>query len=98
MRRRFTGKDKRSILCPRDSRCRKNISTVPNSGIDYGPGIQASKRPPAKCEMRWLSGSELRSNQQRIRSLSRYFVKPFLRYNDNGPGKLQAADGGFLTG
>src|SRR6266699_162285 len=47
---RFCRKDERSILSRRDSHRRKNISTVPNSGIDYGSGIQGSERLPAKYE------------------------------------------------
>jgi len=50
MAKRFSGKDERPILCPRDSRGKKNINTVPNSVIEYGPRIQGSKRLPAKYD------------------------------------------------
>ena len=55
MAKRFCRKDERSILCPRDSHGRKNISTVPNSGIDCGSRIQGSKRLVAKCDLSELN-------------------------------------------
>ncbi len=50
MAKRFGGKDGRSILCPKDSHGRNNISTVPNSVIEYGQRIQGSKRLPPKYD------------------------------------------------
>jgi len=55
MAKRFSGKDERPILCPRDSHGRKNISTVPNSVIEYGPRIQGSKRLAAKYDLSELN-------------------------------------------
>ncbi len=50
MVRRFSGKDERGILCPKDSHGRKDISTVTNSAIEYEPGTQGSKRLTAEYD------------------------------------------------
>ena len=78
MAKRFSGKDERPILCPRDSRGRKNINTVPNSVIEYGPRIQGSKRLPAKYESSKCS-SDHRVPASTINSLGSRLLDPVVR-------------------
>ena len=78
MKKRFIGRDVLSILCPRDSRGRKNINTVPNSVIEYGPRIQGSKRLPAKYESSKCS-SDHRVPASTINSLGSRLLDPVVR-------------------
>ena len=78
MAQRFSGKDERPILCPRDSRGRKNINIVLNSVIEYGPRIQGSKRLPAKYDSSKCS-SDHRVPASTINSLGSRLLDPVVR-------------------
>jgi len=78
MAKRFSGKDERPILCPRDSRGRKNISTVPNSVIEYGLRIQGSKRLPAKYDSS-KGSSDHCVPVSTVNSLGSRFLDPVVR-------------------
>src|SRR5437667_7544805 len=78
MAKRFSGKDERPILCPRDSRGKKKINTVPNSVIEYGPRIQGSKRLPAKYDSSKCS-SDHRVPASTINSLGSRLLDPVVR-------------------
>src|SRR5436309_14284224 len=70
-------------------------------GKPQGLGVEKntkSARPAKEGCPEAQRGVSSRFRTTRYQSASRCVLKPFLRYIDNGPGKSQAADWGFLTG